>query len=82
MHRVRSLLVLVLASTLIALGLVAASPGVAIGESRRLHNQTFTEYSRTLTAVHFDETPCWHSLGSSANVGLALSPGVCQPTLG
>ena len=23
---------------------------------------------------------CWHSYRSSANVGLALSPGVCQPT--
>jgi hypothetical protein len=31
MHRVRSLLVLALASTLVALGLVAASPGVAVG---------------------------------------------------
>ena len=31
MHKVRSLLVLALASTLIALGMVAASPGVAVG---------------------------------------------------
>jgi hypothetical protein len=31
MHKVRSLLVFALASMLLALGLVAASPGVAIG---------------------------------------------------
>jgi hypothetical protein len=31
MHKFRSLLVFALASTLLALGLVAASPGVAIG---------------------------------------------------